>query len=302
MSKEEAKYVLGAQGNVWTEYMKTSDKVEYMAFPRMVALSEVVWSSPENKNYQDFKNRLVYFQKRLNKLEVNYANHLYEVSGKINFENNQLTSILEASTKDKEIRFSTDKSNPTINSTVYTKPLIVDKNTTLKAASFDNGKQISSVFSQEISKHKAIGKTITLSVDPNKAYNAGGKQALINGVSGSNKRYGDKQWLGFSGDDVEIMIDFGKPTKINSISTRFHNGNGQWIYAPKMIEFSFDDSKFEAYEIGVTEELLVNFHQTFKNNTAKILKIKVPNYGIIPEGKQGSGHKAWTFIDEIIIE
>ena len=54
LTKEEAKYVLGAQGNVWTEYMKTSEKVEYMALPRMIALSEVVWSKPENKNYEDF--------------------------------------------------------------------------------------------------------------------------------------------------------------------------------------------------------------------------------------------------------
>ena len=44
LSKEEEKYVLGAQGNVWTEYMKTEDQVEYMVFPRILAMSEVLWS------------------------------------------------------------------------------------------------------------------------------------------------------------------------------------------------------------------------------------------------------------------
>ena len=45
LTEEESKYVLGAQGNVWTEYIPTSSKVEYMAFPRAIALSEVVWSN-----------------------------------------------------------------------------------------------------------------------------------------------------------------------------------------------------------------------------------------------------------------
>jgi len=78
LSKEEEKYVLGAQGNVWTEYMKTPKKVEYMAFPREVALSEVVWSTNKNKNYTHFKNRLLHFFERLDTLKVNYAKHVLQ--------------------------------------------------------------------------------------------------------------------------------------------------------------------------------------------------------------------------------
>ncbi|MFM9587684.1 family 20 glycosylhydrolase, partial [Streptomyces caniscabiei] len=44
LNAEEAKYVLGAQANVWTEYITNPNKVEYMIFPRMSALSEVLWS------------------------------------------------------------------------------------------------------------------------------------------------------------------------------------------------------------------------------------------------------------------
>ena len=61
---------------------------------------------------------------------------------------------------------------------------------------------------------------------------------MINGISGSDKRYGDKEWLGFWGDDLEIKIKFNELTRINKISTRFYNANGQWIYAPKEIQFS----------------------------------------------------------------
>ncbi len=58
LSADEAKYVLGGQANVWSEYMSNPAKVEYMIFPRLTALSEVLWSSKENKNWGDFKQRL----------------------------------------------------------------------------------------------------------------------------------------------------------------------------------------------------------------------------------------------------
>lgn len=56
--KPEAKYILGAQGNVWTEYIPTVENLEYMVFPRMTALSEALWTNPKQKNFEDFKRRL----------------------------------------------------------------------------------------------------------------------------------------------------------------------------------------------------------------------------------------------------
>lgn len=58
LTETEAKYVLGAQGCVWTEYMKTPEMVEYMVYPRAAALSEVLWSPKELRNYAGFKDRL----------------------------------------------------------------------------------------------------------------------------------------------------------------------------------------------------------------------------------------------------
>jgi len=72
LTADEAKYVIGGQGNVWTEYMQTPDQVEYMAFPRMLALSEVLWSQPQDKDYADFRRRLAAQLPRLKKQHVNY--------------------------------------------------------------------------------------------------------------------------------------------------------------------------------------------------------------------------------------
>ena len=132
------------------------------------------------------------------------------------------------------------------------------------------------------------------------------KEALINGISGNNKRYGDREWLGFSGEDIVITIEFDSPKNIKTISTRFYNGHGQWIYAPNEIGFSFylEDGK-TVNDIRIIEEknnLLVNYSYELKSTPVTKLDIIVKNYGTIPKGKQGAGHRAWTFIDEIIIK
>ena len=74
LNADEAKFILGGQGNVWTEYMKTPAAVEYMAFPRMLAMAEVLWSQPENKDYADFRRRLASHLVRLDKQGVKYHN------------------------------------------------------------------------------------------------------------------------------------------------------------------------------------------------------------------------------------
>ena len=72
LSQELVRHVLGAQGNVWTEYMPDTNHVEYMAFPRLCALSEVLWSTRERRSLLDFLDRLKLHLKQLDKLNVNY--------------------------------------------------------------------------------------------------------------------------------------------------------------------------------------------------------------------------------------
>jgi hexosaminidase len=75
LNEAEKKYILGAQGNVWTEYITTFSQVEYMSIPRMCALSEVLWADPKNKDYKNFIARLKMHSVMLDKMRVNYAKH-----------------------------------------------------------------------------------------------------------------------------------------------------------------------------------------------------------------------------------
>ncbi|MFC5683111.1 beta-N-acetylhexosaminidase [Flavobacterium sp. MAHUQ-51] len=72
LNKQEAKYVMGAQGNVWTEYMVNPAKVEYMIFPRLSALSEVLWSPKESKSWPVFETKIETMKKRYDMWGANY--------------------------------------------------------------------------------------------------------------------------------------------------------------------------------------------------------------------------------------
>ncbi|MBL4675680.1 MAG: family 20 glycosylhydrolase [Mucilaginibacter sp.] len=73
LTPDEQKYVIGTQGNLWTEYVPTVAKLQYQIFPRLFALAEVAWSKPENKNYDNFANvRLAKHFARLDGINYNY--------------------------------------------------------------------------------------------------------------------------------------------------------------------------------------------------------------------------------------
>ncbi|HTN36359.1 MAG TPA: family 20 glycosylhydrolase, partial [Arachidicoccus sp.] len=73
LNSTSKKYVIGAEGCLWTEYMKSPAKVEYMLFPRLAALSEVFWTTPKNKNYNNFVHRLTTQVDRYKLWKINYC-------------------------------------------------------------------------------------------------------------------------------------------------------------------------------------------------------------------------------------
>lgn len=301
LSAEESELVLGAQANMWTEYMANSQQVEYMLFPRVLAMSEVLWTSSEKRDYMAFVPRVEHFVNRLKVLDFNYANHLYEVEENLIFNEGNIKYELSTLTEGKDIRYTVDGEVPTVNASLYESPILIDSTAKVRSAVFKENKRLGSIHEKKFDFHKGVGQKISLNIEPHPSYNAGGIQALINSIKGSDTRYGDKEWLGFWGEDVEVTIELDKPTEIKSISTRFHNGKGQWIYAPRKMLIYLDDDKVLLKDIFSRETTHANVNININETTQKI-RISIPNYGIIPEGAQGAGNKAWTFIDEIRIE
>lgn len=123
---EEARHVLGAQANVWTEYLKTPALVEYMAYPRALALAEVVWSPREARSWASFLARLPHALRSLDRLGVGYR--LLDVQGlagdRLTLED-AVTIELSTAIPDGVIRYTIDGSEPTSTSTLYREPLTI---------------------------------------------------------------------------------------------------------------------------------------------------------------------------------
>ena len=75
---EQTRFVIGAQANLWSEYISNIDQLEYQAFPRALALAEVVWSPQDQRVWMEFKPRLKEQLRRLDILGVNYAKHILD--------------------------------------------------------------------------------------------------------------------------------------------------------------------------------------------------------------------------------
>lgn len=82
LSAENARFVMGAQGNVWTEYMASPAHVEYMVYPRAAALSEVLWSPKESRDYPSFMKRMKFMVKRYKSIGLNYCPNEFKKSKK----------------------------------------------------------------------------------------------------------------------------------------------------------------------------------------------------------------------------
>ncbi|MCX6165594.1 MAG: family 20 glycosylhydrolase, partial [Ignavibacteriae bacterium] len=183
---DEQKYkILGAQGNVWTEYIVTPEKIEYMIFPRICALAEVLWTPANNKDYINFKDRLKNHFILLDRLKINYSKAIYDINA--NYlqvpDRNGIAVELNAPFSNSEIHYTADGSEPGLTYQKYAIPIVFRKTCTLKAAYFENGVKQGNTFEQEFKINKATGQNISLLNQPRKKYSVGGAFSLVDGVS-----------------------------------------------------------------------------------------------------------------------
>jgi hexosaminidase len=156
LNKKEAQHILGAQGNVWTEYMHTPKKVEYMVLPRMAALSEVVWTKPDLKSWKSFQRRINDHFKRYKAYGWNYCPGSYklEFSEKKDDENGGYQVTIESEIYQPEIHYTLDGTEPTIESPVYNDILQLMPTSVVKAVIFENGKMKDNIVEYVVGKDK----------------------------------------------------------------------------------------------------------------------------------------------------
>ncbi len=313
LSEEVAKHILGAQGNIWTEYIATPEHAEYMAIPRMMALAEVVWSSKNKRDFDHFNRRLQSHFKRFDLQNINYAKGSFKVD--ILPETDTASGVtkvkLESEIWEAKIHYTINGTEPDTSSTLYTNPIEIDESTTIKAGVFIKGKLQEKVSQQDLIFHKAVGKKVILENKYSKRYTAGGDDALVDGVLGGEV-HNNGLWQGFQGDDFEAVIDLGSSTTFSNIALGCYQRQASWIFFPEYVEFytSDDGQKFKKLgridtDILLKDELAQRRTYSYtsdKTYQVKYIKVFAKNIGVCPAWHIGAGDKAWIFADEIIIE
>ena len=208
------------------------------------------------------------------------------------------------SSKDVEIRYSTDGSEPNTHSLKYQAPLQLQENAVFKAKAFQGTMESRTTtatyklteMKRPSYKHAYSGK-----------YHAGGDFGLIDGINGS-EAYSDGKWQGFEGDDLEAIIDLGSKKNIDSISLRFLEDTRAWIFHPVDVDISTstDGHRYsqEFYATFVTpsahtEKHINKIQAAVKKKAIQFIRVKASNVKTCPTWHDGSGGKAWIFIDEV---
>ncbi len=145
LSAEKQKHILGAQGNVWTEYIPTPEHAEYMALPRLCAMSEVVWSSRANRNLDSFLTRLAVHYNRLDALNVHYRQPDINGFAKTNIFMKDIKVAMDFPRPEAKIFYTLDGTEPGPQSLVYAKPLRISQNVQLKARAFVGERPVSRI-------------------------------------------------------------------------------------------------------------------------------------------------------------
>lgn len=298
---DEQKFIWGTQANLWTEYINDFKHVEYMLFPRLMALSEVAWGTSQPEKYNDFQQRVFENLKTLDKTGVNYSRALYNLSSVSSVAKNSKDRLLfsiKGFQGDKNIFYTTDGSEPNAKSNVYKNPIPVNSDVTVKAAYFEDGVMKSKVLEQKFYVSKSAGQKITLKQQPDQRYFGIGAETLIDGLKGDPSKFG-KDWLGFR-SDAEATIEFPQKTEVSNLKINFVSAVTSWIHLPKSIKIKFPETG-RTYEVK-SEEIkstngIVNFN--FPKTSATKVVVEVENAGIIPDGLDGAGNISWLFIDEI---
>lgn len=308
LSTEEGKYVLGAQANMWTEYMEYSSKVEYMMFPRMTALSEVLWSPKEKRDWKDFERRLPAVFKGLDEQKINYSKAYYDLKTRVTPTKNFHGIEWKLESKDTNAFIHYETILPIGKRYKYTGPVQIDRNTIVNAWSSSGGTN-SNKISEYFKFNKATGKKITLATEASKNYPGDGAFTLVNGVQNEKGLNRSSEFLGFLGTDLDATIDLGKDTEVSSITLHLLGQHGSWIYLPTQIEVSFipfidttvitRHSPIESVSQLVQDEKNEQTIRLPSPKTCRYIRVYAKNYGIIPAGKPGAGHPAWLFADEI---
>lgn len=297
IDSELATKIIGTMATVSTTFMSNYEQVEYMVFPRALALAELNWTRQDLRNWHDFEQRLQAHYTLLQDKEINYYSPSYHVNieAEFNFNKKRNTVSLSSEQLNPTIYYTTDGTDPSIEATLFTNPIELPTSTLIKAASFFQEARVSPVSEKQLHIHKAIGKKVTYNTPWNE-YEAQKDSTLTNGIQGDINDI-LQQWQGFT-NGLDVTVDFERREEINSVAICFMQSKTPEAYYPEEVQIMFSDNGKNYRKIGTVKHEANDDQIAFKNFEIKLEKPQMAKYIRIIANKPESGQ---LLADEIII-
>ena len=301
---DKEKHIIGGECNMWTE-RAPQITIDSKVFPRLLAMSEVLWDYPIIRDYNLFYERVQVHFKRLDVLGVNYGLETIPVDIISEYEYGQFYVTLNKGVKDLKLFYQINQEETVL----YDSTIIITESANIKTWAVKNDISYGDSLQIEFYKHKGLGAKITDLNTYSNTYNGGGNNAILNGLRGGlNFRDGD--WQGYFGTDFDATITFDSIQRIDSVISSFYQYNLSWIFMPKqiLVYSSVDGDNYYkraklSPQISAKQEgyFFKEFVMSFPEVEAKYIKIKAVNYGVCPDWHPAAGSKSWLFVDEVRI-
>jgi len=286
-------HIIGSQVNIWGEYIQTPEHFEYMAFPRLLAMSEVQWTQPSRKSFEHFCRALDAEFPRLDSLGVNACRNFYQANifGHYNRDTKQYEVELKTLWPDAEIEYTLNDST-FAEALKYTQPFALENNATVWARALRDGKQEAPATHRILKVSKASGATVDTHSE------------IIDGYVGLPRD--SYAWKGTYGDTITVTFD--EPVEVSSVRSRaLYRPNYLWWPPSRVtIEVSADGDKFETvfdqekmpFAEPPTESTAYPVAADFKPTEAKVVKVILKCCKSI---SSDSGEPAHVALDELEI-
>ncbi len=308
LTAEEQQYIIGVQANLWGEYVQTPEYLEYMAFPRLLAMAEVQWTEVEHKHLQDFLCRLKKNFVWLDKKRINACRNFYEVSfdGRWNADKSVYEVALRTLCPDAELRYAVNDSSE-INFLRYSSPLVLPKDGEIFAAVYLNGRRMGKITHKTFTVNKATGCQYTCTPKAGWEHIHAGC-GLTDGLRGYTKDM--RQWVSFYEDTLTVDVKLHGKEMLRQVkfASLWRPWNTIWPARKVEVQVSSDGKVFYtvasrelSYDFTRTEASRFDVSVLFKETEAQFVRLIIFSGGCCPEGYYKEGTQSELALDEIEI-
>ncbi|QZT36451.1 family 20 glycosylhydrolase [Halosquirtibacter xylanolyticus] len=300
-NKVAAKYIKGVAALLWTNTSPDIDIVSYRLFPRLFAIAESGWSGYGDKDWNDFNSRQKLLIPYLKRNNLRYGHLAHKVEFRTKQQPNGKFALTLSNDADTQIRYTQDGKEPTVESTLYSKPIPIRGKMLIKACSFYKDGTRAKVYGKRLQEHKGLMAKTSFRYMYSSDQGIFRPDVLVDGIRN------DFQTMEM--ENMDVTLDLGKRVEVFRINT-------DWLVRPNKSVFEPKSVKYLVSEDGISFKNI--FHEIYPANGHKEFVqsvdcfpggMKIRYIRIIGENRRNnpSWHKfsdryAWLYLDEIVIE